>query len=112
MVTIKSYQKRESKEGKEFIAPELVGKVEAVQSSQSGKFYLTQKRCFLSSTFDEQTAASLIGTKMSGEIVRIESEPYDFTLKTGEVITIQHSYGYVPTLEAQVVGTTPVMELA
>ena len=113
MVTIKSFQKRQSKEGKDFITLELVGGVEMVQSSQSGRFYATQRRCFVSSTFDEETASSLCGTKMKGEIVRIESEPYDFTVKsTGEIIILQHSYGYVPTLEAQAVGNTPVMELA
>ena len=112
MVSIKSFQKRQSKEGKDFITLELVGGVEMVQSSQTGRFYATQRRCFVSSTFTEEEASSLCGTKMKGEIVRIESDPYDFTLKTGEIITLQHSYGYVPTLEAQVVGSTPVMELA
>ena len=113
MVTIKGYQKRQSKNGEDFITLELVGGVAMVQSNQSGKFYATQRRCFVSSTFTEVEAASLIGTKMPGEIVRIESESYEFTVKsTGEVLILQYSYGYVPKAEAEVIGATPVMELA
>lgn len=57
MVTIVDYHVRTStKDGKEFIALELQGDFELVQSEQTGRFYATAKRCSVSSTFNEDTA--------------------------------------------------------
>jgi hypothetical protein len=68
-----------------------------VQSMQTGKFYATAKRCFITSTFDEETAKALVGTKMPGSIERVECDPYDYTVpETGEVISLMHTYQYVP----------------
>jgi len=97
MVTIINYHLRTSKEDKDFISLELQGDVEMVQSMKTGKFYATAKKCFIGSTFDEQTAKTLVGTKMPGSIVREECEAYDFTIpETGEVISLAHSYAYCP----------------
>ncbi|HVX27195.1 MAG TPA: hypothetical protein VHB70_12680 [Parafilimonas sp.] len=97
MVTIKNYALRESKEGKKFITLELQGDVELVQSMETGNFYATVRKCSITSTFDEATAKSLIGTKMPGSIKRVETEAYDFTVpETGEVIKLAHSWQYVP----------------
>ncbi len=104
MVTIKSFQKRQSTDGREFITLELVGGVEMVQSQNSGRFYATVRKTSIPATFDEETASSLVGSKMPGEIVRIESDPYEYTIKaTGEVVVLQHSYGYQPTPSGEVV---------
>ena len=38
-----------------------------------------------------------MGTKFKGSIVRVEAEPYDFTIQdTGEVIKLAHRWDYVP----------------
>ncbi len=103
MVTVKNYALRQSKDGKQFIALELQGDLELIQSMETGNFYATVRKCSITSTFDEATAKALIGTKMPGSIKRVETEAYDFTVpETGEVIKLAHSWQYVPEeMEAQ-----------
>lgn len=97
MVTITGYVLRQNKEGKSFVALELSGDIEMIQSGTSGRFYMTAKRCSIPSTFTEETAKLLIGKTMPGRIDRVQSEPYEYTVKeTGEVITLVHTYSYVP----------------
>ena len=111
MVTVKSFQKRQSKDGREFLTLELMGGLEMVQSHNTGKFYATVRKCSIPATFDEDVAASLIGTQMPGQIVRIPSDPYEYTIKqTGEVITLQRSYGYQPTPTGEVVHERELIE--
>jgi hypothetical protein len=75
-----------------------------VQSQNTGKFYATVRKCSIPATFDELVAESLVGTQLQGDVVRIISEPYQYTIKnTGEVITLQHSYGYRPTPSGEVI---------
>jgi hypothetical protein len=97
MVTVKSYALRESKEGKQFIALELQGDLEMVQSMGTGRFYATARKCSVTSTFDEATAKSLIGKTMPGSIKRVEAETYEYAIpETGEVILLAHTYQYFP----------------
>lgn len=104
MVTIKSIKKYLRKDGSEFIALQLEGGVEFVQSQQTGKFYATVRKCNMSCTFDEQTAQQLIGQTIAGTIVRVPAEPYDYTIpSTGEVIQLAHSYEYQPVDSSSVV---------
>lgn len=97
MVTITGYVLRQNKDGKSFVALELSGDIEMIQSATSGRFYMTSKRCSIPSTFTEETAKLLIGKTMPGHITRVQTEPYEYTVKeTGEVITLVHTYTYVP----------------
>lgn len=97
MVSIIDYALRENKEGKSFVSLKLEGDPEFIQSMETGRFYLTAKRCSVSSTFNEETAKSLIGTRLPGSIVRVPCEQYDYTIPdTGEVISLTHSYAYQP----------------
>ncbi|MEO7049279.1 MAG: hypothetical protein ABI091_28505 [Ferruginibacter sp.] len=98
MVKVISVKKSESKkDGKEFFSLKVQGGVEAVQSQETGRMYLTIRTCFVSTTFDEQTATSLIGSELPGTVKRVSSEPYEYTVpSTGEIITLSHSFEYVP----------------
>ncbi|RTL55973.1 MAG: hypothetical protein EKK39_02135 [Sphingobacteriales bacterium] len=97
MVKIIDYKQSENAGGKTFISLKLQGGVEAIQSQQTGRFYLTAKTCFIPSTFDEKTAKELIGSSMPGNVARVEADPYEYTVKeTGEVLTLSHRYAYVP----------------
>ena len=103
MVTITAYHLRENKAGKSFVALELQGDVEFLQSMQTGRFYATSKRCTITSTFGEERAKTLIGTKMPGKIERQECDGYDFTIQeTGEVIKLAHTYSYSPEEKSEV----------
>lgn len=97
MVTVKECHLRQGKDDKEFVSLELMGEIELVQSSKTGRFYATARRCFVSSTFDIVTANRMVGKEMPGSIAKMECEPYDYTLpETGEVIQLSHTYGYIP----------------
>jgi hypothetical protein len=97
MVTISAYHVRQNQEGKSFITLELLGDVEFIQSSNTGAFYATAKKCTISSTFPEEVAKTLVGKQVKGRIERVQCEPYEYTVKeTGEVVTLTHTYTYNP----------------
>jgi hypothetical protein len=97
MVTISGYKVRVNHEGKSFVSLELTGEIELIQSSNTGAFYATAKRCSIPSTFTEEQVKGLFGSKLKGTIKRVKVEPYEYTIKeTGEVIVLTHSYAYEP----------------
>jgi hypothetical protein len=96
MVTIIAAHQRASEKGL-FVSLELQGGPEMVQSQKTGRFYLTAKRCFISTTFTEDQATALVGTKFKGSIIRVECEDYEFALpETGEFIQLKHRWDYSP----------------
>ena len=49
----------------------------------------------MSSTFDERTCESLIGTTFPGKIVREDCDEYEYTIPdTGEIISLSHRWVY------------------
>ena len=97
MVRIINYKEREKEDGTSFFLLELQGGIQMVKSQESGRFYATAKRAFISSTFDELTCEALIGSEMPGKIIKEECEPYDYLIKeTGEEITLSHRWVYAP----------------
>ena len=64
---------------------------------RSGRYYATAKQASITSTFDEATCKSLVGTKLPGRISKDQCDPYDYTIKeTGEIITLTHRWAYNP----------------
>lgn len=107
MVTVTGFAQRERKDGAKFFVLELNGGLELVQSSSTGKFYATARKCTIPSTFDETTAKLMIGQTVDGEIVRVASEPYEYLNKrTGEVLTLSHTYAYRPKGAIELLGET------
>lgn len=97
MVTISGYAERESADGKKFYALILRSGMELVLSEESGRYYATAAQASITSTFDEATCKSLVGTKLPGHISKVAAEPYDYTVKeTGEIITLTHRWAYNP----------------
>ena len=112
MVTVTSYAVRERKDGTEFIALEISGGLEIQQSQSSGNFYATIKKCSIPSTFDENIAKSMIGQQLEGNVVRIDTEPYEYVNKrTGEVMILQHGYAYRPAGSMELIGHSQVQEI-
>lgn len=86
-----------NKKGESFVSLKLQGDPEFVQSSETGKMYLTAKTCYVTSTFDEATSNALIGKELPGTIERIPCTPYEYKVEsTGELITLTHTYEYRP----------------
>lgn len=112
MVTVTNYAIRKTNDDRTFVALELTGGVELVQSQNTGNFYATVRKCSIPSTFDENIAKMMIGQQIEGDIVRVASDPYDFVNKqTGEVMTLQHSFAYRPKGAIEVIGETKVQDL-
>jgi len=96
MVTVSKIHLRDGEKGK-YVSLELSGDMELVQSSNTGRFYATARRCFMFSTFDEQTARMMVGKQIPGSIVRVPCDPYDYTIpETAEVIKLGYRYDYTP----------------
>lgn len=97
MVRIIGFKQREKENGTPFFILELQGGVEMIRSTETGQFYATAKKTYVTSTFDEQTCKALIGTEISGTIVKKEVEPYSYVVKeTGEELILTHRWLFVP----------------
>jgi len=97
MVTVISYKERHREDGTSFFVLEIQGGIELVMSQQTGQYYVTAKRAFIPSTFNEEVCASLVGSKIPGSIAKQECEPFEFVVKeTGEVVTLSQRWMYVP----------------
>ena len=97
MVRIIGYKQREKEDGNPFFILELQGGVEMLMSKETGQYYATAKKAYVTSTFDEPTCKALIGTEMPGQIIKEECEPFDYVIKeTGEEITLSHRWVFVP----------------
>jgi len=95
MVRIINYKERQKEDGTSFFVLELQGGIEMVKSKETGNFYVTAKKAFIPSTFDENVCASLVGTQLPGGIVKEVCEPFNYTVKeTGEEISLNHRWVY------------------
>lgn len=113
MVTVTGFIERTRKDSTKFIALEISGGLEIVQSNNTGKFYGTVKKTSIPCSFGEDFAKTLIGTQMPGNIVRVNVEKYNYLNKiTGEIIQLQHGYSYQPEGSMELIGQTQVSELA
>ena len=98
MVTIKDYAiYHNSTTGESFVSLILEGDLEMVKSQSTGSYYATTRKCSITSTFDEATAALMVGKQIPGAIVKKKCDPYDYTVhSTGEVIKLDFRYEYAP----------------
>jgi hypothetical protein len=100
MVRIIGYKQRKKEDGNPFFILELQGGVEMLMSKETGQFYATVKKAYVTSTFDESTCKALIGTEMPGAIIKKEVEPYAYVVKeTGEELVLTHRWVFVSETE-------------
>lgn len=111
MVKVIDYLKRQAENGTEFFVLVLQGGIEFVRSQQTGKFYMTARKCSIPTTFDEQVCKAMIGENMQGKIVKVDCEAYDYVIQeTQEVIQLSHTYEFIPDGEEDY-GLNTVNEL-
>ena len=84
MVRIIDYAERQNSAGEKFYSLILQGGVEMVLSQETGRYYATAKRASITSTFDEQTCKSLIGSELPGSVQKVKCE----------VMTLNHRWAY------------------
>jgi hypothetical protein len=102
MVTITDYNRRESEDGREFFTLTIEGDVEIVKS-ENGNFYMTARKTSIPTTFDEKVCQSMIGKQLPGDVEKVECDAYEYqNQETGEVITLHHTYNYVPEEKKQI----------
>ena len=112
MVTVTNFMERQRKDGSSFVVLEITGGLELVQSSSTGSFYATVRKCTIPSTFSVEIAKGMIGTQISGDIVRVEVPSYEYINKrSGEVMTLQHGYSYQPEGSLSLIGQSRVTDL-
>lgn len=107
MVKIIGAEARKNTHGEEFMVFLLMGGMEMVKSKETGRYYATARKTSIPCTFDEETAKSFIGTKLTGSIEKVQCDPYDFVVDGGEVIRLDYRWGYNPspnTTEEVVMG--------
>lgn len=74
MVTVTNFHLVEKKDGTSFTSLELMGELELIQSSNTGKFYGTIRKCRMHVTFDANIAKMMVGQTLEGDIVRVQQE--------------------------------------
>ncbi|MDP1814114.1 MAG: hypothetical protein Q8K92_06660 [Leadbetterella sp.] len=115
MVRITDFKERVSAKGS-FNVLVLQGDLEFMVSKETGKMYATAPKCTIPSTFDSATCEALKGKTMTGSIVKVECDEYDFAIpETGEVIKLGHRYEYSPIEKGQmenVVMNKPTFAMA
>jgi hypothetical protein len=108
MVIVSDYiEKVSTTTGESFVLLELSGGIELVQSQNTSKFYATTRKCRIPSTFSVDVAKLMVGQQIEGDVVRVETEPYEYINKvTGEMIVLAHSYAYRPKGSLELIGET------
>lgn len=95
MVTIIGVEKRKNRQDEEFNVLIIQGGIESVLSKLTGKPYITARKTSVPCTFDDVFVKHLIGKELPGTIERITCDPYEYIIpKTGEKITLEHTYQY------------------
>ena len=103
MVTVKEIKRAKNSSGEEFYGLIVQSGAMAVKSKKSGRLYFTAKTAFVATTFDEETASSLIGVEFEGTIKKIQTDPYEYIIEeTGEIVEMTHRWEFVdPALEME-----------
>lgn len=95
MVRIIDFAERKNSAGENFYALILQGGVEMVKSQETGNFYATAKKTSITSTFDEDTCRSLIGSEMPGSVQKQKCEPFEYVNpESGEILQLEHRWVY------------------
>ena len=93
MVQIVDYAIRENSDGEKFCALIVSGGLELVKSS-TGKQYATLRKCSIVSTLNEEACQSIIGSELPGTISKVECDPYEYTSRTGQNVSLSHRWQY------------------
>lgn len=108
MVNVIAFQKRTSLERRDYYVIQLQSdEIELLVSKNTGRHYATLRKCWMSTTFDEQTSKLMLGKKMPGTILKEECDPYSFVIEeTGEEITLNYwnTYSPVESAEGRIIG--------
>jgi hypothetical protein len=79
-----------SKDGKEFIALDLV-QIQPVMSKTSKKEYLGTVRASITTALSKEVAEALLGSEIGGKIIKtLRETPEEYTTKDGRKVTITY----------------------
>jgi hypothetical protein len=66
LVTVVGYSLKKSQKGEDYYIWIYQGGIEMIKSKVSEKYYAMQKKCSITSTFNEEFAKAIVGEKLSG----------------------------------------------
>ena len=112
MVTVTGFKTVETPEGDSYVRLILQGDLELVQSSETGNYYATARSSSISCTFDEILAEKMVGKELPGRIIRVDTEPYEFTVDSGETIKLSHRWVYTEASDEDVALDYLIKEVA
>ena len=92
MVTVTGFKTVLTDEGDTYVRLVLEGDLEMIKSDRTGNYYAHRKKASISSTFDEESAKSMIGQQISGSIIKQDVEAYLYELANGETIELKHRW--------------------
>lgn len=96
MVRITDYKNVKKEGGKDFNMLVVQGGIESLVSKKTGRIYFTLRKANVTTTFDEATCKSLIGTELQGTVEKRLCKPYEYTVvETGEVLMLTHNWQYI-----------------
>jgi hypothetical protein len=111
MLTITGYRTHTTKDGSKFTSLEISGGLEMIQSQSSGQFYAKARKCSIPFTAGVEAAKAMIGNTLPGTIQRVPCPAYDYTLQSGETLTLSHRYQYQPEeAEGESIGELQEMD--
>lgn len=96
MVTVTGVEPHKNSLGEEFFVLLLMGGLEMIKSNNSGRYYATARKASVPSTFPPEVARGFIGSQIPGSVKKVETEPYEYAVEGGELITLSHRYEYAP----------------
>lgn len=110
MVKITGFQKRTASDGRVYFVLELQSDdLELIVSKNTGKYYATVRKAFMSTAFDDSVCMMMIGKELKGSIKKESCEPYSIKVPdTDETITLNYRNYFLPiengTMEDAVIG--------
>ena len=96
MVKIIGTKVMQRKNGEQFSMLVVQGGLEPILSKKTGKIYFTMRTANVSTTMDNTTCLTLVGTELPGSVEKRNCEPYQyFVQETGELLILTHNWQYV-----------------
>ncbi len=100
MVKVVNYLERTTEDGKKFYVLEIEGKPEMKESKTTGNFYVSVRKCTIPATFGVETCKSMIGQNLSGSIVKVAVEPYEYAQpRIKEILINQRKLEFIKEFE-------------
>lgn len=95
MVTITGYSLNINEQGKEFISLQLLSELK-FEVSKTGSMYGVRRKAYLPTNLSDTEVDGLVGTTLTGDIIKVRAKPYTYKTSSGEELELSHKWVYEP----------------